>query len=918
MRIFLYIFLVPNIFLRDAHCVVLLRESSPNLLLQLLMLSRALGRAHARLILNIAYRQRTAIRSKSIKSWFKPKLPSLKQKNHRPRPQTVIVEEDFEDKNSPALLLLNDLKHYLRTSETSPSLRASILTSNLSAFIHQYPDQLAQKSVLPTINNVFLLLNQINGGDLQKVLPEEDLVTLFKATAKSLLAADSYSLPQFMVVMARGFIRSAIHTPSEVYAIVVDLGASLKFSGFGDAVSLVVKNTNGQLPQDFLKVILSYFDEKSRLELKNFEDIVAIASHQNTPSLLNDDLVSFLIKYVEEIFENSPPNVHEYEDHNKNVYRIQQLAEAIIHLPQSFVSIDSQLKLLKFYSELNYVVESRNYYQTIDKSIEKILASGYEGVSTALLKQDLFDDSATENFLYHLANFKDDSLKSGIYELVIADDIRSSNILRMQARLLQLYKELETESEESIFEASKLIYSDILDTESPEIVHQKVTEAAMLANQISPTGTFVTLLNEHFVQEYNQEQNYLSLLARLERALRDKDFEQALQVFDESFVYVHWDSVQAPKVQLALNKLVCLVAEQNEDLITAFATFRNVKQHMTSQSSAEALTAMIPKMLAEECVGDVIEMLKRELPTIGTESANQLPTQPPYAYAHKALYDTLQDFVLNYTKEDTFETNWVLYGELHKYFQIPFDSYLPTMKFFCEKNRYNAALVVFRRVKMQNEKHGNHNNPPPLREMYMHLLKSFGDQLYEDGVIEMHEYLNMDLNLPDTDIELQNCILDAYSNLQNVGKARDLFLAISSNTKDRGGINEDTIRIMIKTYTYTDMSYVQKFWNNLSLLGVFPNYDIFKQYLIAHVYHGCVEDAFQLIEEIDDYNLEFSLDLLLAMHNYCLDSGKQKEVVDWAVENHKEHWEEIANSGLLRKASEYAPETHLLASGENE
>ena len=118
---------------------------------------------------------------------------------------------------------------------------------------------------------------------------------------------------------------------------------------------------------------------------------------------------------------------------------------------------------------------------------------------------------------------------------------------------------------------------------------------------------------------------------------------------------------------------------------------------------------------------------------------------------------------------------------------------------------------------------------------------------------------------------------------------------------------------MLKTFTYSDMMYVQKFWNDLSLYGVLPNYAIFKQYIIAHVYHGLVDEAFEVLKEMEDYDIEFSSDLLLAMHNYCLEVPAQEKVKSWAQKNFPDKLESLAEKGLLKPATNYVPNENLIA-----
>ncbi|KAK7686904.1 hypothetical protein QCA50_009981 [Cerrena zonata] len=67
------------------------------------------------------------------------------------------------------------------------------------------------------------------------------------------------------------------------------------------------------------------------------------------------------------------------------------------------------------------------------------------------------------------------------------------------------------------------------------------------------------------------------------------------------------------------------------------------------------------------------------------------------------------------------------------------------------------------------------------------------------------------------------------------------------------------------------------------------------------------EEAMLLTEEMQDYGLELSSDTLLAMHNYCWETDKQKLIVDWAKEKHPAVWDEAVKSQLLKGATNYEP-----------
>lgn len=836
-------------------------------------------------------------------SWVNPRSKfSPRSQLQKTSKDPVIIEE--EPRRSREAEIISDFKHYLKTTEIPKNLRAGILKTKLSAFVESN----FHGDAVPTLNAVFMHLYRNNGNHID-VLSIQELFVLFRKSAQLILSSGS-DVPEYMAILAQQFLKYDGEIPSEICILIVELGTSMKFSDFNRALRAVIKERGTKLPPQFTKELLDHLESQKKLKLSIFEDFLAVAAQEQDAFFIHDDFVKHFIDYVETLFAESNPAVHEYKNSEKNVYRIQIVSGDILE-EASLDKLSGQILLLmvKFISDLNTVVANKNLDQQIHDILEVLEV---DQIAAVLFKQDLFDESLAEALLIELSKRRDfEEIKVKLPDFIVSDDVKFSPTLRLQAALLKEYVTSSLESE--VFERTKSVYDKLLETQDsePENFYNKIVQSAMLAGAVSPRGEFMELLTSDFP---SVELSVYSFQHRIDRAIALNDHVLAANLFEDSLLHrsVHWNHATDPSISLTLSNLIFLVSRKMNNIVDIFPFFRKIKSHMTAQCSAEAIHALATRMLEAECVGDTIEMLKRELPKIAKESPQKLPVTPRYAYAYRALLDLLHEFVITYQNEETHETNWVLYGELHKYFHVPYDTYMPAMEFFCKQDRLNAALVIFRQVKMLNELHGSHHNLPPLRDMYMFLLRTFGDQLYEEGVIEIHEYLKMDVSLPSQDIQLQNCVLSAYSNLQNVGKARDLFLSMSSNAKQLGGVNEETVQIMIKTYTYSDMLYVKKFWNNLSQFGVFPNYAIFKQYVIAHVYHGFVEDAIKLTEEIDDYHLVFSSDLLLAMHNYCLDTKKQKEVAKWAVENHKAEWESLKLSGLLKLATGYMPDTNLL------
>lgn len=859
-------------------------------------------------------------------SWFK------KPKSKAP---TVIIEEPERAQKRPHEGQLKDFKHYLKTTELAANLRRGILGTKLESFIHEVSDLTANEETLPVINNVFMELYTMNGGSLKDssgavlgVLGYEDLVLLFEKSATALLSKDSpVNFPEYMSVLAQFFLKtSSQDVKPGILVQTVDLASSVRFGQFRSVLNTLVKNKGHQLTPDFTLHLIKYYENKNTYNLAKMEDILLVANNNPEACILDDFFYYKYIQHVEEIYRTEPPKVHQYKNLDLNVNRVQNLLLSMIdsaNLPT--LSVGVLLRLAKLAHELDTVAKNERSGLTIAKILSYLTENPketqnlvFEDIRREIFRENLEDESLVETLL-HLAKAKGyHSLSNMLHEFVEADDVKFSRALRFQNRLYRLSGQKVSEQElyeATIAEFDRFMESEAINGSEPvdiDDIFQRIVKAFMATDSVSPRGYFTITLTNHFSQKHRLFAQLYAYKARLDKAIQNRNHVQAVNIFEDSLLEsVHWGhDVADPRINSTLDNLVILLCSEMSDITAIFPIFTKVKQQMSDHCSAPAIKALAMKMLLDELVGDTIEMLKRELPKIKKEDVLKLPMGPEYGY--RELFDTLHNFVLQYTNEDTYETNWVLYGELHKYFKVPFESYLPAMKFFTDHDRLNGSLIIFRQIRMLSELHGNTGYLPPLRDMYMHLFQTFGDKLYEDGVEEVHESLKMDTAITKQDIELQNCVLNAYSNLQDVTRANGLFLAMSSVPKNIGGINEDTIQIMIKTYTYSDMAYVKEFWNNLSQYNVLPNYPIFKQYLIAHVYHGAVDEALLITEEMKDYDLEISSDTLLALHNYCLETSHQKKVADWASKNHKKEWDHAVLSGLLKGATNYVPDTNLI------
>lgn len=860
-------------------------------------------------------------------SWFKRPTKTA---------PTVVIEEPEITKSRPHASQLSDFKHYLKTTELAANLRRGVLGSKLESFIHEVSDFSANEETILVINNVFMELYAMSNhslrdsaGSVLGVLGSKDLVLLFERSANALLSKNTpVEFPEYVSILAQFFLKSSNQgVEPRIIVLVVDLASSARFGDFKVVLNTLVKNKGHHLTPDFTLHLIKYYADRGKYTLSKMEEILLVANNNPTARILDDFFYYKYIEYVEEIYRNEPPKVHEYKDLDRNVNRVQNLLLSMIETANlSALSVGALLRLAKLAHELDTVVKNSRTGSSIDAILSCLTEQPtaeqnliFENIRREIFKENLDDESLIESLLYLAKSRGSTSLSNMLREFVEADDVKFSRELRFQSRLDALLDQNKSEQDlyeatlaelDAFMEAETINGSDPVDIDN---IFQRIIQTAMASNSVSPRGYFAITVTNHFNQKHGVFAQLYAYKARLDKAILNRNHVQAINIFEDSLLEsVHWaNDVADPRINSTLDNLVNLLCLEMTDITFIFPIFTKIKQQMGDHCTAPTIRNLAMKMLLDELAGDTIEMLKRELPKIKKDDVVKLPMGPEYGY--RALFDTLHNFVLQYTNEGTYETNWVLYGELHKYFKVPFESYLPAMKFFTEHDRLNGSLIIFRQIRMLSELHGNTGYLPPLRDMYMYLFQKFGDKLYEDGVEEIHESLKMDTTLAKQDIELQNCILNAYSNLQDVSKANGLFLAMSSVPKHIGGINEETVQIMIKTYTYSDLAYVKEFWNNLSQYNVLPNYPIFKQYLIAHVYHGAVDEALLLTEEMKDYDLEISSDTLLALHNYCLETSHQKKVAEWAANHHKHEWDQVVLSGLLKGATNYVPETNLIA-----
>ncbi|KAK6457206.1 uncharacterized protein RJT20DRAFT_150054 [Scheffersomyces xylosifermentans] len=871
--------------------------------------------------------------------WFNPLSKFSPRKKVEIQPQVVetIIEEPSEGTasggNANYVVKLKEIKHYTRSSEIPPKLRLKILTTKLSEFVQETEAEVWTRELIKEFDSVFMdywRLLKREGKDLTS-LKLDTLIVLFGKSSKPFIDNQSspkhqqrVTLPVYLSLVIPFLLSKESHEISpKVLVLLVDLGSSLK--DLDVVLQSLFANKGDDLSPEFSNELIEYYENKDMTKEKKekllsqvYESVIKASINIPKINLIDDEFYSKYISFLESLFREVAPKTHEYLNLERSIDYIHYTNNQLLsHIPLEKTSIGSLLHLVKLTMDLLSVSNDRdaedNIKRILDYIVQKPNAQTFATIQEEIFKQDIEDETLVETILFLSWTKKEyHELALILSEFIMSDDVKFSDELRIQAAAyvslhmerkseIDLYETVRKQIESQAKAAKELNYVDL---------HLRIMQA-LVGSEVSARGVFTEKISKYFIDNYHIEPSLYSYKHRLDKAIKEDNFVEAIEIFDDSVSqFIQWHSSSDPAVFKTLNDLIVILCKHMDNIERIFPIFQNIKRQMLRKANIDAVSALSLKMLQAEYVGDLIEMLKRELPEIDKDSSVRLPSERVFGTKYRELFEILHKFVVNYENEETFETNWVLYGELHKFFNLPFEFYMPTIRFFCEHDRLHAALLIFRQIRKNFEVH---NQAPPTREMYMYLFKEFGEKLYEDGVNEMHGYIKLDINLPQQDIALQNSILNAFSNLQDVPRARELFLSISSNPKKYGGINEETIQIIIKTYTYHDLAYVKKFWNNLSQFDIIPNYAIYRQYLIAHVYHGYAEEAIQLIDEMADYDLEVTSDTILALHNYCLEKDGQKKIAEWAQQNHPEKWKELITSNLLVGATNYMPSDNLIA-----
>ncbi|KAG7661682.1 uncharacterized protein J8A68_004835 [[Candida] subhashii] len=835
--------------------------------------------------------------------------------------KALFVDESIKKENPVVNRCYNEIKEYVDNESMDPNLKAEMIQQNIASLLHE---NMTRNEFFKVLDLAILHLQELSRNNDIELLPLESSTILFEKVSDMILSEQEQGrkphLPTFIRIVISHLLKNVNNLPHSTLLALVDLGSQLE--SFKLALQSLVFAKGEQLPENFSTLLVEYFKRKGRLSLEVFEELVLLSEHE--PKLVDEGIISSLKSYIETLYEDAAPETHCYIDLERNIDRVHML---VTNLTEQLSLEKISMKAVLMLFRLNYELLAINNHQESEKQLNRILDylvdpptdQKFSDVNDIIFEQNLDDEALAEALLVSAwSSLKYHSLAQSITLFILGDSIKFSPELRLQACAYpKIHEDLtEVQAFETMTEIMDTFENDISDRSH---CFDRIIQAASTSPSIEPNGKFVELLTGYFAEEYLIEPSRKSFKYRIDRALQQNEVSAAVDIYSASIENGNtWTAeAQDPTIFKTLNDLIVEVTNGSvEDEEHWVAIYQSVSAQAQSPLNVEAITNVVAAYLKTDAIAEADQCMHKNLPEINRDTIYRLPSDKQYGYKYRKLFDVIHDFIITYKGRP--EKAWYFYVALNEFFFLSHETILPALKFFCDNGLLSSALTILKTVVERSQMHGKHPNLPPTREMYMYLLTEFGNKLYEQGVLDIHEIIKMDVNLLESDIELENCILNAYANLQDITRARRLFLSMSTKPKEAGGINEESVQIMVKAYSYNDIHHVQDFFEDLPQFGVVPNYAIYRQYLIAYVYHGFAERAIEVAEEMPKYDLEVSGDALICMYNYCASKHGQQLIADWAEKKHPKEWANVVESGLLIESSGYRADESVIAASSSD
>lgn len=381
--------------------------------------------------------------------------------------------------------------------------------------------------------------------------------------------------------------------------------------------------------------------------------------------------------------------------------------------------------------------------------------------------------------------------------------------------------------------------------------------------------------------ESGVDKNSESYSILIRRALAGVEVEKARELFYVSMNEgVDWQDHAA-----TLHDLLCELCKASTiDDSIKFDVYQRIRTVTNSPLNYESQVEMLRMFLSRKSTSDIAKYL--------IEQWGESPGLDANLY--QEIYDSMYQSVM---QASDYRRMWDLYTIFNSAIKLPYDSYLPIQKRFCELGRPDAAHLMFRHLRNRAKKEGIQ---PPNREIYMYLFLEYGKWHYEEGLVELETYFRMDIH-NDMDIGIMNGMLAAYSELQDSPKVSDLWLETDSFPAGKG-FNNLTATILLKHLAPFSLEAVDDLWQALpSKYGVKPDSKNLEQYVVANCYHGYYSRALEIAKSAPEvYGLPVNSDLIKTLYNWTLIESRKEAVKSWAIEQFPNEWAQLESNHELK------------------
>lgn len=404
------------------------------------------------------------------------------------------------------------------------------------------------------------------------------------------------------------------------------------------------------------------------------------------------------------------------------------------------------------------------------------------------------------------------------------------------------------------------------------------------AYALDTPDTIVDKALSYFSADLNIEGDLETFALRMEHVLSKDRSSDAAELFQQSLQKgCQWDEDDGKYLSTLDNLLVKI---DKTDTFFAFRLYKRVKM-FTKTVGYDARCSLLNMFLKGGYIADAGMFLEEEFADGDPEKST---SDSISADGVPELYRMMYDYIM--ASED-YQQAWLLFGYMNRFIKLPYGSYYPIMQKFCQLQRPDASLAIFKFMRARHLKEGM---SPPNADIYVLLFDEFGRTFYEEGVLTLHTYFKMDLCI-EAETRILNSIMGAYCNLLDDPRTMEQWRQLILGNQ----VDNDSVTIMIKHFTRASLADVEELWTTLPDLGLQPSRDNLRQYVIANCYNGYYLRALNIVKNMEqDYGLLPDGDTIEALYNWTMVSHRKEQVKAWALENHAEEWHALESRGTLK------------------